>query len=186
MSDATPGHYASVDGAQDTAKGTLYADGKPVGNSALGGNGTFDVPAAKASYRFVLDAQRTADWATYSTSTHTEWSFASAHTNQQTALPLLSLDYDLDGLDLLNRAESKRKSTLELSVRDQKSSITARELKTWVSYDDGASWKEVKVRGGKTELKHPKGAEFVSLRVRAADREGNAVDQTVVRAFGLK
>ncbi|MEU9290751.1 S8 family serine peptidase [Streptomyces sp. NPDC048275] len=186
LSDATPGHYASVDGVQDTAKGTLYADGELVGNSALGGYGSFDVPATKASYRFVLDAQRKADWATYSTSTHTEWSFASAHTNQQTALPLLSVDYDLDGLDLLNRAEAKRKSTLELSVRDQKSSITARELKTWVSYDDGASWKEVKVRGGEAELKHPKGAEFVSLRVRAADRDGNAVDQTVVRAFGLK
>ncbi|MGW1671568.1 S8 family peptidase [Streptomyces sp. NPDC002324] len=186
LSDATPGHYASVDGAQDTAKGTLYADGKLVGNSALGGYGTFDVPAAKASYRLVLDAQRKADWATYSTSTHTEWSFASAHTNQQTALPLLSVDYGLDGLDLLNQADSKRKAKLELSVRDQKSSVTARELKAWVSYDDGASWNEVEVRGGKAKLKHPKGAEFVSLRVRAADRDGNAVDQTVVRAFGLK
>ncbi|MCZ4507640.1 S8 family serine peptidase [Streptomyces sp. ActVer] len=186
LSDATPGHYASVDGAQDTAKGTLYADGKLVGNSVLGGYGTFDVPATKASYRFVLDAQRKAGWATYSTSTHTEWSFASAHTNQQTALPLLSVDYGLDGLDLLNRAEAKRKSKLELSVRDQKSGITARELKAWVSYDDGASWKTVKVRDGKAELKHPKGAEFVSLRVRAADREGNTVDQTVLRAFGLK
>ncbi|MFE7834904.1 S8 family serine peptidase [Streptomyces sp. NPDC057474] len=186
LSDATPGHYASVDSVQDTAKGTLYADGKLVGNSALGGYGTFDVPAAKSSYRFVLDARRTAEWAAYSTSTHTEWSFASAHTNQQTALPLLSVDYDLDKLDLLNQAESKRKSKLELSVRDQKSGITARELNAWVSYDDGTSWKEVKVRGGKAELKHPKGAEFVSLRVRAADREGNAVDQTVLRAFGLK
>ncbi|MFC8195805.1 S8 family serine peptidase [Streptomyces sp. NPDC057298] len=186
LSDGTPGHYASVDGVQDTAKGTLYADGKLVGSSALGGYGTFDVPAAKSSYRFVLDAQRKADWVRYSTSTHTEWSFASAHTTQQTALPLLSVDYGLDGLDLLNQAESKRKSKLELSVRDQKSSITARELRTWVSYDDGASWKEVKVRSGKAELKHPKGAEFVSLRVRAADRDGNTVDQTVVRAFGLK
>ncbi|GAA4014157.1 S8 family serine peptidase [Streptomyces plumbiresistens] len=187
LSDATPGHYGYVDSAQDTAKGALYADGKLIGDSVRGGYGTFGVPATKTAYRFVLDARRTADWAAYSTSTHTEWSFASARTEQQTALPLLSVDYDVDGLDLLNRVESKGRSELGLSVRDQHKSITTGQLKAWVSYDDGTTWKEVKVRHGKAEIKHPKnGAGFVSLRVRAADRDGNAVDQTVVRAFGLK
>ncbi|WP_326659233.1 S8 family serine peptidase [Streptomyces canus] len=186
LSDATPGHYGSVDNAQDTAKGTLYADGQLVGDTALGGLGTFDVPAAKASYRLVLDARRTADWAAYSTSTHTEWSFASAHTDQRTALPLLSVDYDVDGLDLLGRVDRKHKSELGLSVRNQSGSVTDGDLKAWVSYDDGTSWKEVKVKRGEVKLKHPKGATSVSLRVRAADRNGNAVDQTVLRAFGLK
>lgn len=186
MSDATPGHYGSVDNVQDTGKGTLYADGQLVGDTALGGLGTFDVPAAKASYRLALDARRTADWAAYSTSTHTEWSFASAHTDQRTALPLLSIDYDVDGLDLLGRVDRKHKSELGLSVRNQSGGVTAGDLKAWVSYDDGTSWKEVKVKRGELELKHPKGATFVSLRVRGADRNGNAVDQTVLRAFGLK
>ncbi|MET9789594.1 S8 family serine peptidase [Streptomyces canus] len=186
LSDATPGHYGSVDNAQDTAKGTLYADGQLVGDTALGGLGTFDGPAAKASYRLALDARRTADWAAYSTSTHTEWSFASAHTDQRTALPLLSVDYDVDGLDLLGRVDRKHKSELGLSVRNQSGSVTDGDLKAWVSYDDGTSWKEVKVKRGEAELKHPKGATSVSLRVRAADRNGNAVDQTVLRAFGLK
>ncbi|MCX4853945.1 S8 family serine peptidase [Streptomyces canus] len=186
LSDATPGHYGSVDNVQDTAKGTLYADGQLVGDTALGGLGTFDVPAAKASYRLVLDARRTADWAAYSTGTHTEWSFASAHTDRQTALPLLSVDYDVDGLDLLGRAEAGHRSKLGLSVRNQSGSLTASSLKAWVSYDDGTSWKEVKVKRGELKLKHPKGATSVSLRVRAADRNGNAVDQTVLRAFGLK
>ncbi|MFI5678914.1 S8 family serine peptidase [Streptomyces cellulosae] len=186
LSDATPGHYGSVDNVQDTAKGTLYANGQLVGDTALGGLGTFDVPAAKTSYRLVLDARRTADWAAYSTGTHTEWSFASAHTDQRTALPLLSVDYDVDGLDLLGRAEAGHRSKLALSVRNQSGAVTAGDLKAWVSYDDGTSWKEVKVKRGELELKHPKGATSVSLRVRAADRNGNAVDQTVLRAFGLK
>jgi hypothetical protein len=99
---------------------------------------------------------------------------------------LLSVDYDLDGLDLLNRAESKRESELRLSVRDQEGSVKTKALKAWVSYDDGTSWKEAKVRNGKAEIKHPRGAEFVSLRVRAADGAGNQVDQTVLRAYGLK
>ncbi|MFL6001089.1 MAG: S8 family serine peptidase [Streptomyces sp.] len=186
LSDAAPQHYGSVDNVKDTAKGKLYADGQLVGDTALGGYGAFDVPAAKASYRLVLDAQRTADWSLYSTATHTEWSFASAHTDQQTALPLLSVDYDVSGLSLLNSAEAGHTSKLGLSVRDQSGSVTAGSLKAWVSYDDGTSWKEVKVKRGELELKHPKGATSVSLRVRAADRNGNAVDQTVLRAFGLK
>ncbi|MEU9290753.1 S8 family serine peptidase [Streptomyces sp. NPDC048275] len=186
LSDSTPGHYGYVRDVNDTAKGKLYADGRLVGDSTVGGYGIFDVPAAKASYRFVLDAQRKADWTPYSTSSHTEWSFASAHTDAQTALPLLSVGYDLDGLDLLNRAESGRELKLGLSVRDQEESVKARSLKAWVSYDDGTSWKEAKVRHGKAEIKHPKGAKFVSLRVQASDGAGNQVDQTVLRAYGLK
>ncbi|MFF3201033.1 S8 family serine peptidase [Streptomyces sp. NPDC002962] len=186
LSDSTPGHFGSVDNVQDTAKGKLYTEGQLVGETKLGGLGTFDVPAAKASYRLVLDARRTADWAAYSTGTHTEWSFASAHTDQRTALPLLSVDYGVDGLDLLNRVDRKHKSELALSVRNQAGSVTAGDLKAWVSYDDGTSWKAVKVKHGELELKHPKDAAFVSLRVRAADKDGNGVDQTVLRAFGLK
>ncbi|MFF4396231.1 S8 family serine peptidase [Streptomyces sp. NPDC001480] len=186
MSDSTPGHYASVDNVQDTAKGTLYANGQPVGDTTLGGYGTFDVPAAEGAYRFVLDARRTAGWAAYSTSSHTEWTFASAHTDQATTLPVLSVDYGLPGLDLLDRSGAGRTSKLSLSVRNQEGGVTAGALKAWVSYDDGTSWKEVKVRHGKAEIRHPKGARFVSLRVRAADRDGNTVDQTVLRAFGLK
>ncbi|MEU1028227.1 S8 family serine peptidase [Streptomyces mirabilis] len=186
LSDSSAGHYGYVDGTQDTAKGKLYADGQLVGDSLIGGYGVFTVPAAKTSYRFVLDAQRRADWTRYSTSTHTEWSFSSAHTDTRTALPLLSVDYDLHGLDLLNRAEAKKKTKLGLSVRDQAGSIKAGSLKAWVSYDDGTSWKEVEVRHGLAEFKHPKGAEFVSLRVLASDSAGNQIDQTVLRAYGLK
>lgn len=186
LSDAEQGHYASVDNVQDTAKGKLYADGKLVGDTTLGGFGTFNVSAAKSSYRLVVDARRTAGWAGYSTSSHTEWSFTSAHTDQATPLPLLSVDYDVAGLDLLNRAEAKRTSDIGLSLRDQQGPVRTGDLKVWVSYDDGTSWKEVKVRHAEARIKHPKGAGYVSLRVRATDRNGNSVDQTVLRAFGLK
>ncbi|MFF7594202.1 S8 family serine peptidase [Streptomyces mirabilis] len=186
FSDSTPGHYAYADGVNDTGKGKLYADGQLVGDSLSGGYGVFTVPAAKTSYRFVLDAQRRAEWARYSTSTHTEWSFSSTHTDAQTALPLLSVDYDVQGLDLLNRADSHGKVKLGLAVRNQAGSVGADALKAWVSYDDGTSWKEVKVRHGRAEIRHAKGAEFVSLRVQASDAAGNRIDQTVLRAYGLK
>ncbi|WP_327748286.1 S8 family serine peptidase [Streptomyces europaeiscabiei] len=186
LSDSTPGHYGYVDGTDTTAKGRLYADGKLVGDSTLGGYGTFDVAAEKASYRFELDVRRRAAWATYSTSTHTEWTFASAHTDTGTALPLLTVGIAPKGLDLLNRAKSGRELKVDLPLANQLGGVKASSLEAWVSYDDGTSWQEVKVKSGKARFEPPKGAESVSLRVRAADRDGNGIDQTVLRAFGLK
>ncbi len=186
LTDSTPGHYGYVDGIDSTAKGRLYADGQLVDDSLISGYGVFDVAAAKASYRFELDVQRRAAWARYSTSTHTAWTFASAHTDASTALPLLTVGIAPKGLDLLNRADSRRELEIALPVADQLGSIRASSLKAWVSYDDGTSWKEVKVKGGTARFKAAKGAESVSLRVRAADRDGNGIDQTVLRAFGLK
>jgi len=186
LTDSTPGHYGYIDGTDNTAKGRLYADGQLVGDSTFGGYGIFDVPADKASYRFELDVQRRADWAKYSTSTHSEWTFASARTDASTALPLLTVGIAPKGLDLLNRAERKRELEVALPVSDQLGSVKASSLKAWVSYDDGTSWKEVKVKSGKARFKAAKGAESVSLRVRATDRAGNGIDQTVLRAFGLK
>ncbi|MGW3651447.1 S8 family peptidase [Streptomyces sp. NPDC000878] len=186
LTDSTPGHYGYIDGTDNTAKGRLYADGQLVGDSTFGGYGIFDVPADKASYRFELDVQRRADWAKYSTSTHSEWTFASARTDASTALPLLTVGIAPKGLDLLNRAERKRELEVALPVSDQLGSVKASSLKAWVSYDDGTSWKEVRVKSGKARFKAVKDAESVSLRVRATDRHGNGIDQTVLRAFGLK
>jgi hypothetical protein len=73
-----------------------------------------------------------------------------------------------------------------LPVSNQLGSVKANALKAWASYDDGASWKEVKVKNGTARFKPAKDAESVSLRVRATDRDGNGIDQTVLRAFGLK
>ncbi|MFD4603547.1 S8 family serine peptidase [Streptomyces sp. NPDC058464] len=186
LADPTPGHYGAIDGIDNTAQGALYADGQLVGDSTLGGYGTFDVAADKTAYRFELDVQRRAEWARYSTSTHTEWTFSSAHTDAKTALPLLTVGISPKGLDLLNRADRGHTVKIALPVANQLGSVRASSLQAWVSYDDGTSWKEVKVRNGTARFRPEKGAETVSLRVRAADRDGNGIDQTVLRAFGLK
>ncbi|ULR54081.1 S8 family serine peptidase [Streptomyces deccanensis] len=186
LTDSTPGHYGYIDGTDNTGKGRLYADGKLVGDSTLGGYGVFDVAADKASYRFELDVQRRAAWARYSTSTHTEWTFASAHTAAETALPLLTVGIAPQGLDLLNRARRGQEVRVDLPLANQLGSVQASAMEAWVSYDDGTSWKKVKVKGGTARFKPAKGAESVSLRVRATDRDGNGIDQTVLRAFGLR
>ncbi|MGW2206621.1 hypothetical protein [Streptomyces sp. NPDC001774] len=67
-------------------------------------------------------------------------------------------------------------------------------IKAWASYDDGATWTQVrteKTGPGKVRaiVRHPDASDdvgFVTLRVRAWDTAGNSVDQTVVRAYGLR
>ncbi|MFD7502358.1 S8 family serine peptidase [Streptomyces sp. NPDC059850] len=196
FSDSGAGHYGSAGAAKDgvdAVKTSLYADGELVGEAQYG-SGTFAVPAAKADYRLTIDARRTAEWSAYSTRTLTEWDFTSAHTTGPTALPLLSLDYDL-GVDLLGRAKAGKRFTFDLTPRHQEGATAAktRSLKAWVTYDDGATWKAVKLqRDGaayEATVNHPRlGATngFTGLRVQATDADGNRIDQTVIRAYGLK
>ncbi|WP_413806307.1 S8 family serine peptidase [Streptomyces sp. OE57] len=196
FADSGPGHYGSSGGVAqgfDTVRTSLYADGRPVGEAPYG-SGTFQVPAEKAAYQLTIDAQRKADWAAYSTRTTTRWDFTSAHTAQATALPLLSIDYDL-GVDLLDRAKAGRKFGFGVAPRHQEGADAAKltGAMAWASYDDGRTWKKVKLTrsgtGYEATVGHPPlGATngFVSLRVRAADADGNRIDQTVIRAYGLK
>jgi hypothetical protein len=57
-----------------------------------------------------------------------------------------------------------------------------------VSLDEGAKWRGVPVirHGDGYRALVPAGTGSVSLRVHARDGAGNAVTQTVIRAYGLK
>ena len=55
------------------------------------------------------------------------------------------------------------------------------------SYDDGATWQEATVakEGQQWRVSLPSGTGLVSLRLRATDTAGSAIDQTVIRAFDV-
>lgn len=55
-----------------------------------------------------------------------------------------------------------------------------------VSYDDGATWTEAELDGDTAALEHPEEAEFVSLRLTAADSAGTDVTHTTIRSYGLR
>ncbi|MEU8382539.1 hypothetical protein [Streptosporangium sp. NPDC048865] len=69
-------------------------------------------------------------------------------------------------------------------------SSTIRSGELQVSYDDGATWRTRRLTrtgdGWRARLGAPAGARYVSLRAAAEDDRGNAVEQTIVRAFGLR
>lgn len=152
--DSNPGdavHSGGIDvySSSDSAAFRLYQDGElyVIGERAFG-----EVPVAPESrLRFELDVARDAKWWTTSTETHTAWEFDSATTETAQWLPMLQVDYDID-LDLNNKTKDPSKTKgpfkIGLDVRMPYSvdDTQIEDVKAWLSYDDGATWKKRPVR----------------------------------------
>ncbi|MBP2706978.1 S8 family serine peptidase [Microbispora sp. RL4-1S] len=128
----------------------------------------------------------------YSVKTSTTWRFTSrtAEPGRPARLPLIQLDYGVD-TDAAGRASRSAKLTLTPShLPGGPGSGTIRTVGLAVSYDDGATWHEQRLDrkgdGWTTTLHAPGEAVDLTLRATAADTAGNGVEQTVVRALGLK
>ncbi|KOV79693.1 S8 family serine peptidase [Nocardia sp. NRRL S-836] len=154
----------------------LLRDGVAVGWADIR-QGQFTAPERTGTYELVLDAVR--HNAELSTRVRTNWKFSAATDGR---LPLLEVDYALP-VDLRNSWQAGVPMPARFTAARQAGAGQAaiRELKAYASFDDGTTWAPVKslVPAG------PAGG-FVSLRVVAADTEGNSVDQTVLRAYRLK
>lgn len=152
------------------------------------------VPAEGADHRVVLDAERAAPWWNRSTRVRTEWAFHAEQSGSgapSVKLPVLDVAYDVAGMDLANKAP--RRTTATVTVGHQAGStggaVTGARL-SW-SPDDGATWRKATLRrtgaGVYTaDLRAPKGTDHVSLRVEAKDKAGTTIEQTVIRAYGVR
>ncbi|MFY1670066.1 hypothetical protein ACN27G_08905 [Plantactinospora sp. WMMB334] len=89
-------------------------------------------------------------------------------------------------------APAGRRTTVPVTVGRQAGATYGRltTLDVAVSLDDGATWQPAAVTGGgphrDVTVDHPIGAGFVPLRATAEDDEGNAVTETIIRAYGLR
>jgi hypothetical protein len=120
------------------------------------------------------------------------WGFSSARPrgSASSVLPLLTVRVG-GAVDLTSAAPAGRAFRLPLTVQrpagSERTPVTRLTLQ--VSYDDGRTWKTVRVsRHGATAdalLHHPGHVGYASLRISAADRAGNTVDQTVIRAYRI-
>jgi hypothetical protein len=88
---------------------------------------------------------------------------------------LLNVGYDVDtGLD--NKASRVTRIGFDPHGKA--------DVRAWLSYDDGRSWTEIRLdRRHQATVHHRHG--FVSVRVLATDHNGNSVEQTVLRAYGV-
>ncbi|MFI6515052.1 S8 family serine peptidase [Spirillospora sp. NPDC050679] len=182
-------------GYDDTTRGTLALarDGAQIASREIrpGWQAAWmsaKVPADAATYTLHEKLTRTGPLAT---ATDTLWTFRSAPAAGEQALPLMTVDLMPAGLDDRNRARAGRATLVPFWVKRNPGAPAAAIASSTVeaSFDDGRTWRKLRVTGtagaGAVAVTPPAGAEFVSLRASAADRDGNAVVQTVIRAYGL-
>ncbi|WP_393062161.1 S8 family serine peptidase [Streptomyces sp. LN549] len=198
--DAGTGHSGSMpDKEYDGSTTSAFYQGDTLIDETLGRAGyAWGLSPEKLPYRLVLDASRNAEiWKT-SIRTHTEWNFHSGQLDpngpSQADIPLLQLDYDVK-TDLAGDAKAGKWTEIGLSSTTQEwleGAVKATKASLSVSYDDGKSWSAVQLKkdsaGSWTaRFKTPqKGATAVSLKAHAEAGDGLAVDQEIIRAFGLK
>lgn len=149
------------------------------------------MPPEEREYRVVLKTGRYERWWTQSTEVTTEWTFKSGTTDAATILPLLQLDYGVQGLSPSNIVQGK-KVTLKPTVshQDGAAASAVAGLKLWVSYDGGKAWTTVPVTGSdgaySASFTPVKGASKIALKSEAWDAAGNRFRETVLDAIALK
>ncbi|WP_109474154.1 S8 family peptidase [Ornithinimicrobium cavernae] len=183
-------HFSERGGEQSSR---LLADGELLAEKS-GLEGAWPALAGDTAYRLELEADQHDPWWQHSTTTHTAWEFTSGRpgNGERELLDLLQVDYRV-ATDLQGLVPRGRPTTLGVAVYPQGRPAQAADvdLTLSVSYDDGQTWTDLdKVRpvGDGTfeaRVRHPKGAEHVSLRVVATQDDGTSVEQTVLRAFGV-
>jgi subtilisin family serine protease len=181
------GHYTLGDTTKASA--SLSRDGQVVAELP-NARQDFVTTSADAAYRLELATERTDEEWNWGTSTRTVWDFRSAKqpVDKATALPLLQVDYDVPA-DLTGRVAA-RPQLIGFRVHQQAgvAAPPSTALQAEVSFDEGKTWRRLVAVGtqGKYVALIPAGNGTVSLRVKASDNNGNKIEQTVIRAYGLR
>lgn len=191
--------------------GKKIASGNPVKSLGPTGGDLYThvkLAAGAGTIRVVLNATRTGKLYTLPTTTQTAWtwrsapaagtvpfgwacafSFATGPTGRHcTPQPLMTLNYDVAGLDLTGTAPAGPQTVtlnvghMALTAGAKVTGVTAQ-----VSFDDGKTWRPAKVTGGRgshhqATFTAPAGS-FVTLKVTASDAAGSQIAETITRAY---
>ncbi len=162
-----------------TAKTSLFHNGTKLGEFDAP-SGVFDVPAGEGAYRAEMVHSREGELSTKVSGT---WTFKSTTTTDVTHLPLTVVRF-LPKLDDKDTAHG-RVQIVPLKVEQAQNTPKVRRVSVEVSFDDGATWKQVRVAGDKAIVQHPKGAKAASLRAKTTDASGNTGEVTIIRAYKI-
>ncbi|MFC4858586.1 S8 family serine peptidase [Actinophytocola glycyrrhizae] len=167
----------------------LYRDGELVGETDSA-SGFFEVPAEDGEYRVVVTADRPADVFDVSTTVSAEWTFRSAFVDEENVHPIeASALRFTPKLAADNTAKAGVPFLVPVSLQHNGTGAVdrARTLKVEASYDGGKTWRRAHtVLNLVAVLYHPAGAETVSLRATATDRNGGTVTETLLNAYKLR
>ncbi|MFD0202244.1 MULTISPECIES: S8 family serine peptidase [Saccharothrix] len=174
--------------AVSSARTTLLRNGTKVGETAYAANGLFEVPAGAAAYRVETDAVRAAGTSEFATKVSAAWTFRSDTATGGAYVPLpLSVVRFTPELDASGAAPRGQALRVPLTVQQQEGAANGRvdRIDVEVSFDDGTTWTAVPVAAGVATISNPAAAGYGSLRVKATDSDGNALEHTVIRAYKI-
>ncbi|WP_410672828.1 S8 family serine peptidase [Amycolatopsis sp. cmx-4-68] len=185
VSGSDPEQYSSPPvGLSGTA--TLSRDGVVLGTAADPAFGAFPVPAGAGTYTLRSVAARSVPWSLLGTRVDVAWTFHDPGSGAP--LPLMVVRAS-GAVDEDSRAPAGRPFVLALTAQRQPGAGAFRlaDLRVETSADDGTTWTDAHALrlgdSGLAVVRNPPGEDFVSLRITARDTEGNAVTQTVTRAY---
>jgi hypothetical protein len=174
--------------AVSSARTTLLRNGVRVGETAYAANGLFEVPAGTAAYRLETDAVRSTGTSEFATKVSAAWTFNSTTTASDEYVPLpLSVVRFTPELDVAGAAPRGQSLRVPLTVQQQAGATNGRvdRIDVEVSFNDGTTWTPVTVSAGVATIANPNAAGYGSLRVKATDSNGNALEHTVIRAYKI-
>ena len=204
--DSAPDHFGFLDvdsdGVTSTSRLRLRTGDTVVADEQDISGGDFTVPAGPATYTLVYDQTRIAPWFVTAPVSHTEWTFRSDTSATRTvpdnlrcvtdencsALSLPDTTYHLNG-SLLNTM-APGAASMDLTIRRTPGGRPAPLSRVTVSlsFDGGHRFvPAVAVPLGHDRFRvlwvNPRQEGPVTLKVRAADTAGTAIDQTIEGAY---
>lgn len=148
------------------------------------------VPPELNTYTLEASVTRDVPPAVLSTQVSAVWTFKSATVpwNQYTRLPLWYVNFR-PTLNASNSAPAATTFSIPLTAAAQPTSSPGSLSTITVQYslNDGTTWTNATLSGfganRTARVNHPSGSGFVSLRATVTDSAGNAVTQTIIRAY---
>jgi subtilisin family serine protease len=188
VSGSDPEQYTAPPGGL-TGTATLSRDGVVLGTTANPAFGAFTIPDGAGTYTLRSVATRSVPWSVVGTGVDVTWTFREPGAAAPVKpLPLLVVRA-AGAVDEQSRAPAGKPFVLALTAQRQPGAGEFRlaELRVETSADDGTTWRSVPAvrlgNGGLAVVPNPPGEGFVSLRITARDAQGNALTQTVLRAY---
>ncbi|GAA1865508.1 S8 family serine peptidase [Myceligenerans crystallogenes] len=180
-SDAAGHEYWSID-EKNASHITVVQDGETV----FDGDAEFaelTTPEAGARYQVSYSSTPGSSWWYTGKKVTGEWTFRAEPVAEEefATRTLLDVRYDVDGIT--TRGAAPRRTEIGVKV---KGADGASEVRLWWSADNGTTWRSAPLHDGVATVNAPAGTTAVALRAEASDAAGNAVKETVRKAYTIE
>nr|WP_162929217.1 S8 family serine peptidase [Streptomyces sp. YIM 130001] len=165
----------------ESVRTTLHRDGEKISeNEDDLTAASFPVPAEDSEYTLSTSQTRDPKIARVGTRIDASWTFRSEEGDKE--LPASTVHFR-PGVDLESTVRAGKKVRMPVEVEGAAAGDNLGSLTVEASYDEGDSWRELRVKNGKVSLRAPGKDEGVALRAEIVDRQGNVSRIAVHDAF---